>query len=51
MDVKLRDVFAGRAGRAWKPEHHGVIDRPLAYIAEQRPGGRPRRRLFSGKRR
>ena len=46
MNVKLGDVFAGRAGRPGKPEHHGIIDRPLAYIVEQRPGSSPRRRHF-----
>ena len=50
MNMKLGDVFAGRAGRSRKPQHHRVIDRPLAYIVQQRAGGRPRRRHFSGER-
>ena len=36
MDVKFRDVFAGRAGRTRKPQHHRIIDRPLADIPKQR---------------
>ena len=51
MDVKLGDVFAGRAGRSGKPEHHRVIDRPLADIVEQRPGRHSGHRHFSGERR
>ena len=34
MDMKLRDVFAGRAGRSRKPQHHSIVDRPLAEIAK-----------------
>jgi len=40
MDVKLRDVFAGRAGRTGKPQHHGIVDRPLTDVCKQHPGGR-----------
>jgi hypothetical protein len=34
MDVKFGDVFPGRAGRSGKPEHNGIIDRPLTYVVE-----------------
>ena len=27
MDMKFRDVLAGRAGRPWKPQHHRIVDR------------------------
>ena len=32
MDVEFRDVFPGGAGGARKPQHHGIVDRPLADI-------------------
>jgi hypothetical protein len=51
MDVKFRDVFPGRAGRTRKPQHHRIIDRPLAYIMEQRTGRHSRRRQSAGQRR
>ena len=51
MDVKFRDVFAGRAGRARKPQHHRIVDRPLADIPKQRAGGHSRRRHLAGQRR
>ena len=51
MDVKFRDVFAGRAGRTRKPQHHRIVDRPLADIPKQRAGGHSRRRQFAGQRR
>jgi len=47
MDVKLRDVLAGRAGRSGKPQHQGVIDRLAAHVAEQRSRRHSRRRDFS----
>jgi hypothetical protein len=50
MNMKLNNVFSGHAGRSGKPEHHGVINRPLTYIVQQRPSGHPRRRRFSGER-
>ena len=34
MDVKFRDVFPSRAGRTRKPQHHGIVDRPLADIPQ-----------------
>jgi hypothetical protein len=51
MDVKFSDVFAGRAGRTRKPKHHGIVDRSLADIHQQRAGGDSGRRHFAGKRR
>jgi hypothetical protein len=51
MDVKFRDVLSRRAGRTRKPQHHRIVDRPLADIPEQRAGGRSRRRQFAGQRR
>ena len=45
MDVKLRDVLAGGAGRSRKPQHHRIVDRPLADIMQQHPRHHP----WSGK--
>ncbi len=39
MDVEFGDVFAGGAGGARKPEHHGIVDRPLAWSGQQGPRG------------
>src|SRR6266700_6721456 len=37
MDVKLRDVFPGRARWLRKPQHDGVVDRLLMRVAQQGP--------------
>ena len=50
MDVKFRNVFTGRAGRTRKPQHHRIVDRPLADIPKQRAGGHSRRRQFASQR-
>jgi hypothetical protein len=44
VDVKLGDVFAGRAGRCGKPQHHRIVDRPLAGVLQKRPRRHSRRR-------
>ena len=36
MDVKFGDVLAGRAGRPRKPQHHRIVDRLPAAVAQQR---------------
>ena len=44
MDVKFRDVLAGRAGRARKPQHHGIVDRLTVRRRAAVPRRHPRRR-------
>ena len=50
MNMKFRDILAGRAGRARKPQHHGVVDRLPIRIAQQGPRRHPRRRHLARKR-
>ena len=44
MDVKFRDVLAGRARGCRKPQHHGIVDRLPLRIPQQRPRRHPRHR-------
>jgi hypothetical protein len=49
MDVKLRDIFTGRARWCWKPEQHGIVDACTAPVSQQRPCRQPRCRDFPRK--
>jgi hypothetical protein len=44
MNVKFRDVLAGRARRSRKPQHDCIVDRLAVCIPQQRPHRHPRHR-------
>ncbi len=47
MDVKLGDIFAGRASGSGKPKHYGFVDWTQSGITQQRSRRRSRCRYFA----
>ena len=47
MDVKFRDILAGRTGRARKPQRHRIVDRLPVGFPQQDPHGHPWHRNFA----
>jgi hypothetical protein len=50
MDVKFRDVLAGRARRSGKPQYHRIVDRLPGGVAQQGPRRQPRLRHLARER-